>query len=59
MVGTFATNTASNSAISYLSRNSSAQSSSIGKLSSGSRIVKASDDAASLAVGTKLKADVT
>ncbi|TVQ29938.1 MAG: hypothetical protein EA356_15595, partial [Geminicoccaceae bacterium] len=29
------------------------------KLSSGSRIVKASDDAASLAVGTKLRADVT
>jgi flagellin len=31
----------------------------LAKLSSGSRIVKASDDAASLAVGTKIKADVT
>ena len=31
---------------------------SLAKLSSGSRIVRASDDAASLAVGTKLKADV-
>ncbi len=56
---TFATNAASNSAMNYLQRNSSAQASSIAKLSSGSRIVKASDDAASLAVGTKLKADVT
>ncbi len=58
-VNTFATNAASNSAISYLNNNSRAQASSIAKLSSGSRIVKASDDAASLAVGTKLKADVT
>ncbi len=59
MTTSFATNAASNSAVSYLHRNSSWQSSSIAKLSSGSRIVKASDDAASLAVGTKLKADVT
>ncbi|TVQ29628.1 MAG: flagellin, partial [Geminicoccaceae bacterium] len=58
-VNTFATNAASNSAISYLNNNSRAQASSIAKLSSGSRIVKASDDAASLAVGTKLRADVT
>ena len=59
MTTSFATNAASNSAVSYLQRNSAWQSSSIAKLSSGSRIVKASDDAASLAVGTKLKADVT
>lgn len=59
MSSTFATNSAANSAVSYLHRNSEWQSSSISKLSSGSRIVKASDDAASLAVGTKLKADVT
>jgi flagellin len=32
---------------------------SVGKLASGSRIVKASDDAAGLAIGTRLKADVT
>jgi len=31
----------------------------VGKLASGSRIVKASDDAAGLAIGTRLKADVT
>ncbi|GAB4224276.1 MAG: flagellin [Kiloniellaceae bacterium] len=31
----------------------------MGKLASGSRIVKASDDAAGLAIGTRLKADVT
>ena len=59
MSNTIATNASANSAVSYLQRNSAAQSSSISKLSSGSRIVKASDDAASLAVGTKLKADVT
>jgi flagellin len=34
-------------------------SSSVSKLASGSRIVKASDDAAGLAIGTRLKADVT
>ena len=59
MSNAIATNAAANSAVSFLSRNSEMQSSSIAKLSSGSRIVKASDDAASLAVGTKLKADVT
>ena len=59
MTTTYATNSAANSAVRYLQRNSDMQSSSISKLSSGSRIVKASDDAASLAVGTKLKADVT
>ena len=56
---TATTNTSSNTALRYLSQNSAAAASSLGKLSSGSRIVKASDDAASLAVGTKLKADVT
>ncbi|MFP4359245.1 MAG: flagellin [Alphaproteobacteria bacterium] len=59
MSNAIATNTSANSAVSYLSRNSDMQAASSGKLSSGSRIVKASDDAASLAVGTKLKADVT
>jgi len=59
MTTTYATNSAANSAVNYLHRNSAWQSSSISKLSSGSRIVKASDDAASLAVGTKLNADVT
>jgi flagellin len=55
---TYSTNTAANAAVSYLHRHSSAQSSSISKLSSGSRIVKASDDAASLSIGTKMNADL-
>jgi flagellin len=54
-----ATNTAANSALRYLNNNSTAASGSVGKLASGSRIVKASDDAAGLAIGTRLKADVT
>ena len=53
------TNTAANTALRYLGQNQSMAASSLAKLSSGSRIVKASDDAASLAVGTRLKADVT
>lgn len=54
-----ATNTAANSALIYLNKNSRDQSSSLAKLSSGSRIVRASDDAAGLAVGASLKADIT
>ena len=54
-----ATNTSANTALIYLNKNSSEQSKSLAKLSSGSRIVVASDDAAGLAVGSKLKADVT
>src|SRR5919206_2928632 len=56
---TATTNTAANTALRYLSANNMSASSSLAKLSSGSRIVKASDDAAGLAVGTKLKADIT
>ncbi len=54
-----ATNTSSNTALVYLNRNSAAQEKSLAKLSSGSRIVVASDDAAGLAVASRLKADVT
>ena len=54
-----ATNTAANSALRFLNNNSSLAAGSVGKLASGSRIVKASDDAAGLAIGTRLKADVT
>ena len=54
-----ATNTAANSALRFLNYNSSQAQSSVSKLASGSRIVKASDDAAGLAIGTRLKADVT
>ncbi len=53
------TNPTAQTALRYLNQNSAASASSLAKLSSGSRIVKASDDAASLAVGTKIKADVT
>ena len=54
-----ATNTAANSALRFLNSNSASASGSVGKLASGSRIVKASDDAAGLAIGSRLKADVT
>ncbi|WP_420348841.1 flagellin [Pelagibius sp.] len=54
-----ATNTAANSALRFLNYNSSQATSSVSKLASGSRIVKASDDAAGLAIGTRLNADVT
>ncbi len=54
-----ATNTAANTALLYLNKNSEAQSDSLAKLSSGSNIVKASDDAAGLAVSTRLQSDIT
>lgn len=53
------TNTAANTALIYLNKNSREQSSSLAKLSSGSRIVRASDDAAGLAVGSSLRADTS
>ncbi|WP_340118604.1 flagellin [Pelagibius sp. 7325] len=56
---TVTTNTAANSALRFLNYNSMKSGSSISKLASGSRIVKASDDAAGLAIGTRLLADVT
>lgn len=52
------TNTSAATAHRFLRQNDMDASASLAKLSSGSRIVRASDDAASLAVGTKLKADV-
>ncbi len=56
---TVTTNTAANSALRFLNFNAMQSGSSISKLASGSRIVKASDDAAGLAIGTRLLADVT
>src|SRR6056297_532681 len=53
------TNTAANSALRFLNTNSAEASSSVGKLASGSRIVRASDDAAGLAIGSRLSADTT
>lgn len=54
-----ATNTSANSALISLNKNSREQDKSLAKLSSGSRIVRASDDAAGLAVSSSLKADIT
>jgi len=53
------TNTAANSAVRYLNINSSQESSALAKLSSGSRITQASDDAAGLAISTRISSDVT
>jgi flagellin len=53
------TNTAANSAVLYLNKNSAAQEASLAHLSSGSKIVKASDDAAGLAIATKLNSDIS
>jgi flagellin len=52
------TNTAANTALRYLNNNAADQSSALAKLASGSRITKASDDAAGLAIGTQLQSDV-
>lgn len=52
------TNTAANSAVRYLNINASEQSSSLSKLASGSRITQASDDAAGLAISTRISSDV-
>lgn len=52
------TNTAALTAQRNLSKASDSASSSIAKMSSGSRIVKPSDDAASLAISNKLRADI-
>ena len=54
-----ATNVAANSSLFYLNRNSSNQSDSLSKISSGSRIVRASDDAAGAAVADQLQSDIT
>lgn len=53
------TNTAANSAVRYLNINSQEQSASLSKLASGSRINKASDDAAGLAIATRIQSEVT
>ena len=53
-----ATNTAANTATRFLNYNTNMASSSVGKLASGSRIVRASDDAAGLAIASRLNSDV-
>ena len=51
-----ATNIAANSTLRYLNMNSDNQTDTLTKIASGSRITRASDDAAGLAVSTKLSA---
>jgi len=53
------TNIAANSAVRYLNINSAEQTSSLSKLASGSRISQAKDDAAGLAISTRISSDVT
>jgi flagellin len=53
------TNVAANTALRYVNLNTDKQNQLLGQLSSGSRIQRASDDAASLAIGTKLSSDST
>ena len=52
------TNTAANTAVRFLNINATEQSSSLAKLASGSSINKASDDAAGLAIATRISSDV-
>ncbi|MTJ80958.1 MAG: flagellin [Telmatospirillum sp.] len=52
------TNNAANAALNYLNQNSSKETNYLSQLASGSRIVQASDDAAGLAIGTQLTANV-
>ena len=52
------TNNAANAALNYLNNNSSMETNQLSQLASGSRIVQASDDAAGLAIGTQLQANV-
>jgi flagellin len=53
------TNAAANSAVMYLNINSQQESSALEKLSSGSNITKASDNAAGLAISTNISSDIT
>jgi flagellin len=53
------TNIAANAAVRYLNINSNQETSALSKLSSGSRITSASDDAAGLAISTRISSDVT
>ncbi|PKU25994.1 flagellin [Telmatospirillum siberiense] len=53
------TNNAANASLNYLNNNSNKETNLLSQLASGSRIVQASDDAAGLAIGTQLQANVT
>lgn len=51
------TNRSANTSLRYVNINTQKQNTLLSQLSSGSRVQKASDDAASLAIGTKIKSD--
>jgi flagellin len=53
------TNTAANTALLYLNKNSATESMDLAQLSSGSRITSAKDDASGLAVATGMQSDLT
>jgi flagellin len=53
------TNVAANSAVYYLNQNAAAESSALSMLSSGSKLIEASDDPAGLAISTQISSDVT
>ena len=53
------TNLAANTALRYLNMNAAQQSDTLARISSGKRIVRASDDAAGLAVSNRITADVS
>jgi flagellin len=58
-VPVISTNTAANTAVRYLNQNVADESASLAKIASGSRINKASDDAAGLAIAAKISSDIT
>jgi flagellin len=51
------TNTAANTALKYLNLNSYAQGSTAAKIGAGAKIIRASDDAAGLAISTQINRD--
>jgi flagellin len=53
------TNLAANNAVRYLNQNTADETNALSKLSSGSRIVNASDDASGLAIATRISSDIT
>jgi flagellin len=53
------TNTAANSAVYYLNQNAAAESTALSMLSSGSKLIEASDDPAGLAISTQISSDVS
>lgn len=56
---TIANNSAANTSLFHLNRNSDSQSHSLAKISSGSRIVSSADDAAGLAVSDQIQSDIS